>query len=386
MAGRLPLLLIALAALVLSSVGHAQDLDPVLVSNTGQTAGSDLATATGRVTYAQSFTTGDHPDGYFLSSVEVGFEAERTVTVPLTVTDQDGASPADYSGVPSSVTFDSGEVLKPFIFSATQDDVDDDGESVKLTFGTPLPARVSAGTGSESTVNIRDDDDPAVVVSFGSAAYSVIEGSTVKVEVEVTLDVDPERTVTVPLTVTDQDGASPADYSGVPSSVTFDSGEVLKTFTFSATRDDVDDDGESVKLTFGTLPARVSAGTVSESTVNIQSKTPLTASVESAPPSHNGSDEFRIRIAFSEEPKTGFSYKIMRDHAFTVTGGSVTGARRLEPLSNIGWEVVVEPDSNGDVTIVLPATTDCNAQGAICTGDGRPLSNRLEITVSGPGG
>ena len=76
----------------------------------------------------------------------------------------------------------------------------------------------------------------------------------------------------------------------------------------------------------------------------------------------------------------------MRDHAFTVTGGSVTGARRLEPPSNIGWEVVVEPDSNGDVTIVLPATTDCNAQGAICTGDGRPLSNRLEITVSGPGG
>ena len=97
---------------------------------------------------------------------------------------------------------------------------------------------------------------------------------------------------------------------------------------------------------------------------------PLTASIHDSPPSHNGSDEFRIRIAFSEEPKTGFSYKIMRDHAFTVTGGSVTGARRLEPLSNIGWEVVVKPDSNGDVTIVLPATTDCNAQGAICTGDG----------------
>ena len=124
--------------------------------------------------------------------------------------------------------------------------------------------------------------------------------------------------------------------------------------------------------------------TVTNNTAAAQ--TPLTASIESAPPSHNGSDEFRIRIAFSEEPKTGFSYKTMRDHAFTVTGGSVTGARRLVKGSNIGWEIVVKPDSNGDVTIVLPATTDCNAQGAICTGDGRPLSNRLEITVSGPGG
>ena len=271
---------------------------------------------------------------------------------------------------------------------------DDEGKAiqVRVTFSD------DAGNGESLTSYARlsapppppaqqDDDGPAVAVSFGSAAYSVIEGSTVKVKVEVALDVDPERTVTVPLTVTDQDGASPADYSGVPASVTFNSGEVLKTFTFSATRDDVDDDGESVKLTFGTpLPARVSAGTGNESTVNIQSKTPLTASVERAPPSHNGSDEFRIRIDLSEEPKTGFSYTTMRDHAFTVTGGSVAGARRLDSPSNIGWEVVVEPDSNGDVSIVLPITTDCNAQGAICTGDGRPLSNRLEITVSGPSG
>ena len=38
------------------------------------------------------------------------------------------------------------------------------------------------------------------------------------------------------------------------------------------------------------------------------------------------------------------------------------------------------------MTIVLPVTTDCDAQGAVCTGDGRMLSGRLEITVSGPGG
>ena len=79
----LPLLLIALAALVLSSVGHAQTLDSVLVSNTGQTAGSDLATATGRVSYAQSFTTGVHPDGYFLSSVDVGLKADSGVTAEV---------------------------------------------------------------------------------------------------------------------------------------------------------------------------------------------------------------------------------------------------------------------------------------------------------------
>ena len=110
---------------------------------------------------------------------------------------------------------------------------------------------------------------------------------------------------------------------------------------------------------------------------------PQTVSVESAPTSHNGSDSFRIRIAFSEAPKSGFSYTTMRDHAFTVTGGSVTGARRLVSGKNLRWEISVSPDSNGDVTITLPATTDCDAQGAICTDGDKKLSNRLELTVSG---
>ena len=128
-------------------------------------------------------------------------------------------------------------------------------------------------------------------------------------------------------------------------------------------------------------------------TVNAPEATPppaivesaLTVSVESVPTSHTGSGEFRFRIAFSEAPKSGFSYTTMRDHAFTVTGGSVTGARRLVSGKNLRWEIVVSPDSNGDVTITLPATTDCDAQGAICADGDRKLSNRLELTVSGPG-
>ena len=111
---------------------------------------------------------------------------------------------------------------------------------------------------------------------------------------------------------------------------------------------------------------------------------PLTASFESVPTSHNGSGEFRFRIAFSEE--FSLSYKTLRDHVFTVEGGKVTGARRLVKGSNIGWEIVVDPDSNGDVTITLPVTEDCAAQGAICADGDKKLSNRLEITVSGPSG
>ena len=68
-----------------------------------------------------------------------------------------------------------------------------------------------------------------------------------------------------------------------------------------------------------------------------------------------------------------------------MTGGEVDGARRLEKGKNIRWQIGVEPGSSGDVTVVLPATEDCEADGAVCTDDGRMLSEGLEFTVSRPG-
>ena len=114
--------------------------------------------------------------------------------------------------------------------------------------------------------------------------------------------------------------------------------------------------------------------------------TPLTATVHDIPESHDGSNEFAFELRFSEKPESAFSYTTLRDHAMTVTGGALDNVRRLEPGKNIRWEITVTPDSDAGVTIALNATTDCSAQGAICTDDGRKLSSSLYITVSGPGG
>ena len=111
---------------------------------------------------------------------------------------------------------------------------------------------------------------------------------------------------------------------------------------------------------------------------------PLTASAHDVPSSHNGQDAFTFELRFSEAPKPDFSYTTVRDHAFTVTGGSVTYVRRLEPGKNVRWEITVTPSSGADVAIDLTATTDCEADGAICTEDGRMLSGGLELTVNGP--
>ena len=111
---------------------------------------------------------------------------------------------------------------------------------------------------------------------------------------------------------------------------------------------------------------------------------PLTASFEGDPTSEPAADTFLFEVWFSETPHPDFSYTTLRDHAFRVTGGHLVNVRRLEPPGNIGWEIEIRPDDSGDVVVVLPATTDCNAAGAVCTGDGRMLSNRSELTVPWP--
>ena len=219
------------------------------------------------VRYKQaSYTVGEGSS--VVIKVKLSADPDRTVTIPISKANQGGATDADYSGVPAnaSVTFNSGETEKSITFTATNDSVDDDGESVLLSFGT-LPTRVSAGSPATATVNITDNDVRAVMVRYEQASYTVGEGSSVVIKV--ILSADPERRVTISINRANQGGATTDDYSVTPTSLTFNSDETEKSITFAATDDSVNDDGESVRLGFGTLPTGVSERTPRAATVNI---------------------------------------------------------------------------------------------------------------------
>ena len=61
------------------------------------------------------------------------------VLISTATTARGGTTDPDYSGVPATLTFASGETEKVFTFTAAQDEVDDDGEYVDLSFGSPCP-------------------------------------------------------------------------------------------------------------------------------------------------------------------------------------------------------------------------------------------------------
>ena len=160
----------------------------------------------------------------------------------------------------------SGDSSASFTVSAVEDS-DSGPETLDLSFGT-LPVRVSPGTQSTAQVTIKD---PVAVleVSFDEAAYTVHEGSSVTVTVNVSPDAD--RSLEIPVSFTDVTADSD-DYSVsglTDGTLSIASGDSSASFTVSAVEDS-DSGPETLDLSFGTLPVRVSPGTQSTAQVTIK--------------------------------------------------------------------------------------------------------------------
>ena len=109
---------------------------------------------------------------------------------------------------------------------------------------------------------------------------------------------------------------------------------------------------------------------------------PLTASLEDVPEAHDGESGFTFRIAFSE-PLSWMNGRRLREDVVAVAGGRATSASRVDRRRDL-WELTVEPDSPADVTVTLAAGAACGTPAAVCTSDGRALSNTISATVAGP--
>ena len=255
---------------------------PVTISH--QVSGADYGSVRAssvRVTIVETDTStlsveaAEAPEsgGTLVFRVTLSRLSSSEVTVDYATSDGSGSADAragsDYTAASGTLTFSAGSTAAQQIVVDITDDTEDEEEeeTFRLTLRNARHASL-AGGGSTLQVlgTIRDDDDPEVEVSFGSANYGVTEGGTVTVVVR--LNRDPERDLVIDLDRTHHGGATDADYSGVPSSVLFGPGVRTQEFLFAATDDTADDDGEAVVVTFGGLPARVTGS--GETTLAIQ--------------------------------------------------------------------------------------------------------------------
>ena len=255
-------------------------------------------------------------------------------------------------------------------FTIGEENEDDEEEEEETT---PLSAAF-AESSFASTAHTGTDDRPQIVVTF-SKAVTTIAAST------------PSATVT---------GATVASVSahtedGLNNAWIF----ILdpngnEDVTFSLVAGTTCDAGgicteDGTTLTEVPTPRTLPGPSGDDDDETTATETGLTAMFSTMPSEHAGPGErFTFELTFSEKPKVG--YRKLRDDAFSITGGHVRKAKRLQKGSNVGWQITVEPTGWGDIALSLPGGRACTTTGAVCTGDNRMLSNSPSATVQGPAG
>ena len=108
----------------------------------------ETATATfDAATYAKA--EGDSFD----VTVTLGDSFVNTLTLPIVVADNGGADAADYSGIPENLVFAPGDTENTFTVTIEDDNIDDYGESLILSFGEESHIR-SGGANETATITI----------------------------------------------------------------------------------------------------------------------------------------------------------------------------------------------------------------------------------------
>ena len=102
---------------------------------------------------------------------------------------------------------------------------------------------------------------------------------------------------------------------------------------------------------------------------------PLTASFEQVPSEHDGA-VFAFKARFSEAPEA------LAAGAFAATQAVVRRVRQIE--EGLYWVYIAPKSWKRDVRVTLAGGRACDAAGAVCTADGRALSNTSSATVPGP--
>ena len=334
-------------------------------------------------------TASEDEDPTMAFTVTLDQAADHAITVDCATADGTATADKDYTATSGTLTFNAGEVSKTVHVSILNDTIVDKDETVRLTISNASGAEITDpdGIGTITDADLPPDPLRALFVGMptehdGAAAFSFLLDLNGPVDITAA-DMRDHAFIVTEGTVTDATTVNDSVYLW-EITVRPDSTEDV-TITLPVQRDCAE---PGAICTAGEYQQRLASSpyvTVqgpTESSTQDAAGDAVTATFSNVPDSHDGSSEFTFSLSFSENVEAGFAR--IRDHALTEDGGTIKKAERVTKGSNRHWTLMVEPAGTGTVTLTLPATTDCDAHGAICTSDGRMLSHATTVTIAGP--
>ena len=326
------------------------------------------------------------------SNVPVTVWLSRSVAASVSVSyrTENGTATAgsDYTAVNGTLTFAPGETRKTVNIPILDDNVEDSGDTFYLVLSNPAGASLEPSY-TRAGVQILNDEAHLDGLSVEGAASA--GGPWAK------LDLGAFAAETTAYAVTVPHGTTHARL--VPAAA--DEDLTLRAGSGTElTRVRSGGPGPAVALAVGAnvLVVKTTAGTGVEKTYEVtvtrqaaaqqqaqqpeaqqRAPDPLTARLRGAISEHDGETAFMLELELSESLDSGSRWPSAA--SFKVKGGSVESVRRFRPYR---FHVHVKPKSWKDVTVTLTGGRACDEAGAICTADGRSVSNTSTLTVGGP--
>ena len=329
-------------------------------------------------------------DGEMAFTVRLEPRGLGLVTVDYETRDGSGSKAAvaglDYTETRGTLRFNPLEAARTVTVPIIDDDEEDDGETFTLRLSNPQGALLRDGDRA-ARGTIRNSDPAALSASFPASAFASASHSGADDRPQVVV------AFSEPVAEFGADTRSVSVTGGTVASVQPHAEDGLENaWVFFLVPDGGGDvtfalvaDAACASGGICTAGGKVLTQVPAASTIpgpEPGPPPPLTAEFRDMPETHDGESAFTFRIAFSE-PLSWMNGRRLREDVVAVAGGRATSASRVDRRRDL-WELTVEPDSPSDVTVTVAAGAACGTPAAVCTKDGRALSETISATVEGP--
>lgn len=201
-------------------------------------------------------------------TVELSQPMVGAVSVDYVIQDVSATAGADYTVASASGTlsFAPSETSKTIDFAIIDDTLDEGNETVSLTLSNAIG--IDLGLPDTALLTIEDDDAPPTI-NFASATYSVAENGG-QATIDLTLSNESDTAVTVNYATANGTAVSGSDYTAIPpTTMTFNPGEISKSFNVAILDDVAAEPDETVHLSLSSPSANATLGNQSTAILTI---------------------------------------------------------------------------------------------------------------------
>ncbi|MCX6049045.1 MAG: PKD domain-containing protein [Chloroflexi bacterium] len=211
--------------------------------------------ATPAVKFSSATYSASEASGTATITVTLNQASSSTITVNYATSNDAATAGSDYTAINGTLTFAAGEVSKTLAVPILEDSLDENNETINLTLSGASNAVLDAP--AVAVLTITDNDNPPTV-QFSSGNYSGTEnGGTVTITA--TLSTPSGLPVTVNYASSNGSALAGSDYTAVSGVLTFNPGQISKTFALPILQDTVDESNETISLAL-TNPGNATLG------------------------------------------------------------------------------------------------------------------------------